>query len=227
MRVIGGQWGGQRLAAPSGRGTRPTSSKVRGAVFDVLGALPEADAARRDQAGSGQLGGHIVLDLFAGSGGLGIEALSRGASTCTFVESERAALKALHANLQRLGIGIAAADARARSLPPDQVPRARVLGTDARRALKADASRGSRYTLLFVDPPYERYPELQPTLPTLLGPLLARGAVLVLETSSRAQLDLPWKVVREKRYGDTRVAFVVAGDPQDTERAADDDPEAT
>jgi 16S rRNA (guanine966-N2)-methyltransferase len=200
---------------------------VREAVFGVLGALPQADAARRDHAGSGPLGGHIVLDLFAGSGGLGIEALSRGAATCTFVEKDRAAVRTLHANLERLGIGVEGEDWRSRSLPPDQQPRARVLGTDARRALQADASRGSRYTLLFVDPPYELYPDLQPFLPRLLGPLLARGAVIVVETSSRTQLDLPWKVVREKRYRDTRVAFLVAGDPQDTEGATDDDAQAT
>jgi 16S rRNA (guanine966-N2)-methyltransferase len=224
MRVVGGQWRGHSLMAPSGRGTRPTSDKVREAVFDVLAALPEAGAVSRDRAAhAGQLDGHVVLDLFAGSGGLGIEALSRGALTCTFVERERVALRALFTNLERLGIDVAGAGVRSRPASGDQWPRARVLGVDARRALKADALQGSRYTLLFVDPPYERYPELQPALLRLLGPLLARGAVLVVETSLRTRLDLPWRVVREKHYGDTRVAFLVADEPQDKEGAGVND----
>ncbi|HET6496151.1 MAG TPA: RsmD family RNA methyltransferase [Thermoleophilia bacterium] len=225
MRVVAGQWRGRPLMAPSGRATRPTSDKVREAMFDVLAALPEADAARRHDVDPGQLSGHVVLDLFAGSGGLGIEALSRGAARCTFVERDRAALRALHGNLERLGIGVAAADRRSRTLPPDQEPRVRVLGVDVRRALSADALRGSRYTLLFVDPPYERYLGLQPSLLRLLGPLLAQGAVIVIETAVRTIVDLPWKVVREKRYGDTKIAFLVADDLRDAQGAADDDGE--
>ena len=226
MRVVAGRWRGRPLVAPSGRVTRPTSDRVREAIFDVLAALPEAAAAPRDHADSGQLAGHVILDLFAGSGGLGIEALSRGAASCAFVERDRAALRALHANLERLGIGVTAADRRSRALPPDEEPRARVLGVDARRALPADALRGSRYTLLFVDPPYERYLALQPSLPRLLGPVLALGAVLVIETAVRTPVDLPWRVVREKRYGDTKVTFLVADDLQDTEGTPDDDGEA-
>lgn len=227
MRVVAGQWRGRQLVAPTGRATRPTSDKVREAIFDVLAALPEAGAAPRDHMDSGQLAGHVVLDLFAGSGGLGIEALSRGAASCAFVEKDRAALRALHANLERLAISVTAADRRSRALPPDEEPRARVLGVDARRALPADALRGSRYTLLFVDPPYERYPELQPSLVGLLAPLLRQGAVLVIETSVRTPVDLPWKVVREKRYGDTKVTFLVADDLQDTEGEVKDDGQAT
>ena len=226
MRVVAGQWRGRPLATPSGRATRPTSDKVREAMFDVLAALPDADAARRHHSDPGQLAGHVVLDLFAGSGGLGIEALSRGAARCTFVERDRAALRALHANLERLGMGVAAADRRSRTLPQDEEPRVRVLGADARRALPADALRGSRYTLLFADPPYEQYLELQPSLVGLLVPLLAQGAVLVIETAARTPIDLPWRVVREKRYGDTKVTFLVADGLQDAEGEADDDGEA-
>jgi 16S rRNA (guanine966-N2)-methyltransferase len=199
---------------------------VREAIFDVLAALPQAAAAPRDHTDPGQLAGHVVLDLFAGSGGLGIEALSRGAASCAFVEMDRAALRVLHANLERLGIGVTAAHRRSRALPPDHEPRVRVLGVDARRALQADALRGSRYTLLFVDPPYERYLELQPSLVGLLVPLLGQGAVLVIETAVRTPVDLPWRVVREKRYGDTKVTFLVADDLQDAEGEADDDGEA-
>ena len=106
MRIVGGEWRGRPLAAPAGRGTRPTSDKVREAIFDVLGALPP------DQGLTGGLQGQAVLDLFAGSGALGLEALSRGAATCAFVEQERAALRALRDNLARLGLTVARGDGR-------------------------------------------------------------------------------------------------------------------
>ena len=101
MRVVGGEWRGRRLQAPAGRVTRPTGDKVREAVFDVLQALVEPVSAaqcrgrarlrgdRRPLASPGRpLDGHAALDLFAGMGGLGIEALSRGAASCTFVEND-------------------------------------------------------------------------------------------------------------------------------------------
>ena len=128
MRVVGGAWRGRPLRAPAGRNTRPTSDKVREAVFDVLGALPEAAAALGGPRGRGRpetrraprepgspggsaggaLAGHAVLDVFAGSGALGIEALSRGAATCTFVEAAPPALRALRGNLERLGVPVGA-----------------------------------------------------------------------------------------------------------------------
>jgi 16S rRNA (guanine966-N2)-methyltransferase len=201
--------------APAGRGTRPTSDKVREAMFDVLLALPEVRAGGAAAPDAGLLGGHVVLDLFAGSGALGIEALSRGAGACTFVENERAALRALRANLERLGVAVGGRDGRA--------GRARVLAADARRALQADARRGARYTLLFADPPYDRYAEVRPALARLLGPLLAPHAVLVIETASGTAAGLPWTIVREKRYGDTRVTFLVAADVAHDEGATADD----
>ena len=112
MRVIGGEWRGRPLVAPAGRGTRPTSDKVREAMFDVLLALPEVRAVGAAAPLAGALGGHVVLDLFAGSGALGIEALSRGADACSFVENERAALRALRANLERLGVAVGGRDGR-------------------------------------------------------------------------------------------------------------------
>ncbi len=200
MRVVGGEWRGRPLTAPAGRATRPTSDRVREAVFDVLAALPELRAGV-GPAGAGALSGQRALDLFAGSGALGIEALSRGAAACTFVEHDRRALQALRANLARCG-----AEAQAR-----------VHASDVRRALQADARRGARYTLVFADPPYERYAEVRPALVRLLGPLLASRAVLVVETAAAAEVGLPWATVREKRYGDTRVTFLVAGDERDEE----------
>ncbi|MBE3032496.1 MAG: RsmD family RNA methyltransferase [Actinobacteria bacterium] len=223
MRVVGGEWRGRPLAAPAGRGVRPTSDKVREAMFDVLLALPEVRAGGDAVPAAGPLGGHVVLDLFAGSGALGIEALSRGAGACTFVEHERAALRALRANLERLGVTVGARDRREEG-DDGRAARARVLAADARRALRADARRGARYTLLFADPPYDRYAEVRPALARLLGPLLAPRAVLVIETAAGTAAGLPWTIVREKRYGDTRVTFLVAADTSDDEGAdADDD----
>ncbi|HEY5386713.1 MAG TPA: 16S rRNA (guanine(966)-N(2))-methyltransferase RsmD [Thermoleophilia bacterium] len=216
MRIVGGEWRGRPLVAPPGRGTRPTSDKVREAMFGVLLALPEVRAAGDEWPPAGPLGGHVVLDLFAGSGALGIEALSRGADSCAFVENERGALRALRTNLERLGVEIGARDGRA--------ARARVHAADVRRTLQADARRGARYTLLFADPPYDRYAEVRPALARLLGPLLAPHAVVVIETAAGTEAGLPWTVVREKRYGDTRVTFLVAADVHDDEGApADDD----
>jgi 16S rRNA (guanine966-N2)-methyltransferase len=226
--VVGGAWRGRPLSAPPGRGTRPTSDKVREAVFDVLGAMPEARevaASSLTRAGSVEppadaaglpagaaadpLAGHAALDVFAGSGALGIEALSRGAACCTFVESAPPALRALRANLERLGVPVLrAAESPARAGTPE--PHAVVLAGDARRALAADARRGARYTLVFADPPYDVYEQVRPALVRLLGRVLVPGAVLVVESAAATAAGLPWTVVREKRYGDTRVTVLVA-----------------
>ncbi len=225
MRVVGGEWRGRPLAAPRGRGTRPTSDKVREATFSVLAALPEMGAVAAsvltgaaDDAGkeapAGVLAGQTVLDLFAGSGALGIEALSRGAASCAFVENERSALAALRGNLERLGI------AAGRSA------RARVVAADVRRALQADARRGARYTLVFADPPYDRYAEVRPALVRLLEPLLATRAVLVIETAAGTAVELPWTTVRVKRYGDTQVTFLVTGDEQSAGGSTGEDDDA-
>lgn len=220
MRVVGGIWRGRPLHAPAGRGTRPTSDKVREAVFDVLGALPEtrkAVLARRqaDVAGEagGSLAGHLTLDVFAGSGALGIEALSRGAGSCTFVESAPSALRALRGNLARLGVPVV----RPAAPEPPPEPRAVVLAADARKALAADARRHARYTLVFADPPYDLYEQVRPALVRLLRRVLVPGAVLVVESAAGTSAGLPWTVVREKRYGDTRVTFLVAQAAQPAE----------
>lgn len=218
MRVVGGAWRGRPLQAPPGRGTRPTSDKVREAVFDVLGALPEA---RLQMAGDGPLAGHAALDLFAGSGALGIEALSRGATECTFTESASPALRALRANLARVGVPVVRPGGRAGAAaerPPEPAdgaqkavgPRALIFSGDVRRVLAADARRGARYTLVFADPPYGEYEQVRPVLGRLLGRVLVPGAVLVVESAAGTAAGLPWTVVREKRYGDTRVTFLVA-----------------
>jgi len=213
---VGGEWKGRPIAAPAGRQTRPTSDKVREAVFGMLGALTgpldQPSSAADEPAGapiavrassSGPLAGHAVLDLFAGSGALGIEALSRGAATCTFVEADRAALHRVRRNLARLGVDAA------------RSPRVRVVAGDACRALQADARRGARYTLVLVDPPYAAYDGVRPQLERLLPPVLSAGALLVVETAAGTAAGLPWPVLREKRYGDTRVTVLAPGEDDD------------
>jgi 16S rRNA (guanine966-N2)-methyltransferase len=221
MRVVGGLWRGRPLTAPPGRGTRPTSDKVREAMFDVLLALPEARRAATEASAAGPLAGHAALDLFAGSGGLGIEALSRGAARCTFVESSAPAVRALRANLDRLDVPVV----RAGGAPAATSSAAAVVvAADARRALAADARRGNRYTLVFADPPYDLYAQVRPALVMLLGRVLGPAAVVVVESAAGTTAGLPWTVVREKRYGDTRVTFYVAEvEPTEEGEAADDD----
>lgn len=191
MRVVGGVWRGRPLVGPAGGFTRPTSDKVREAVFDVLQALPEM---RRGDATA--LAGHASLDLYAGSGALGIEALSRGAASCTFVERDRSALAALRRNL--VAVGAAA-------------PAARIAAAPVARALQADARAGCMYTLVLADPPYARSADAQDVLSRLLEPVLAPQAVIVLETSAKEDVVLPWRLVRVKTYRDTKVTFLVAG----------------
>jgi 16S rRNA (guanine966-N2)-methyltransferase len=174
LRVIAGRYGGRRLQAPAGEATRPTSDRVREALFSILGDRV------RDAA---------VLDLFAGSGALGIEALSRGAARATFVDSAPPALRALRANLAALGVD------------------AEVVRADALRWLRA-ASRGERqYSLVFLDPPYRRAAalgaELSDALPAVLGP----DALVVSESDRRVPLELTIPTHDERRYGDTLIRF--------------------
>jgi 16S rRNA (guanine966-N2)-methyltransferase len=176
MRVIAGSHGGRRLKAPPGRRTRPTSDRVREALFSVLG----------------ELGGLNVLDLFAGTGALGIEALSRGAERVVFVERDGAAGRALRENLDALALG------------PD---RAEPRRGEALAALRAASRSGEFYDLIFIDPPYgdaaRLGPELSATLPALLGPT----ARVVVEADRRAPLALELPILTERRYGDTSITI--------------------
>jgi len=156
MRVIAGQAHGQRLKAPRGTATRPTSARVRESIFSRL-------AARLD------FGGLAVLDLFAGSGALGIEALSRGAQSAAFVDSSRAAAAAIRDNLEALELR----------------PRCRVLCLDARRALGELARQGTRFDLVMCDAPYQQGLSTEILARLCDLDLLAFGAWVVLELSRR------------------------------------------
>jgi len=177
--VTGGTWAGRRLRAPRGGAVRPTSDRVRESLFARL----------RD------LSGARVLDLYAGTGALGIEALSRGAAAAVFVERARPALACLEANLESLAAGA----------------RARVLRADVRAGLARLAREGARFELVLVDPPYGAADAAQALADVARLALLAPAGTLVLETSRRHP---PGRVpglalADERRYGDTLVARYV------------------
>jgi 16S rRNA (guanine966-N2)-methyltransferase len=180
VRIVAGTLGGRRLAAPSGHATRPTSEKVREAVFAILGP-PPPDAQ--------------VLDLFAGSGALAIEALSRGAATATLVESAKAAVVTLRTNLRELALA----------------DRATVVVTDVLAYLRGARGPGGPYTWAFLDPPYAS--TLGTDALALLGApgdRLAPGAIAVIEHDRRhLPPDTAGTLVLtdRRRYGDTHVSF--------------------
>jgi len=173
MRVVAGRLGGRRIVAPPGEGTRPTSDRVREALFSALGPL----------------GGERVLDLFAGSGALAIEALSRGAGTAVLVERDARAVAAIRRNLDDLGLGGEEAVVRRR---------------DALRALRDAREAGETYDLVFIDPPYRRAAGLGPELAQALQWVLAPDARVIGESDRRTPLELPGLTTTfDRRYGDT------------------------
>jgi 16S rRNA (guanine966-N2)-methyltransferase len=174
VRIIAGTHKGQRIVAPRGTRTRPTSDRVRENVFNLVAPwVEDAD----------------VLDLYAGSGAMGMEALSRGASRATLVESDTQACRAINENLDRL-----------------RLAGATVLCQDVTRFLAADTR---TYDLVFCDPPYDEYARVEPQLARHLPRLLAPDGLLVLETSSRApEPDLPPLSPRtSRRYGAARITL--------------------
>jgi 16S rRNA (guanine966-N2)-methyltransferase len=182
MRVISGQYRSRVLIAPKGRDTRPTSDRLRETLFNVLAPRIE---------------GAVFVDLYAGSGAVGIEALSRGACEAVFVEQAEPALKAVRANLDALGIrgGFA--------LEPRSVA----------AVLKRLASSGRVADIVFLDPPYESADEYQAALVLLGGEcagLLAPGAVVVAEHSKKSDLEERYgKLLRYRtlKQGDAALSF--------------------
>jgi 16S rRNA (guanine966-N2)-methyltransferase len=170
VRVVAGAFKGRRLVAPRGARTRPTADRVREALFSMLG---DVEGAR-------------VLDLYAGSGALGIEALSRGAATATFVERDPRAAAAIERNLAAVGV------------------EADLIRDDAARFL---AGAVGEFDLVFCDPPYDSATAVAGTLAERLPALTAPDARIVTESDKRNPLDLPFPLLRERTYGDTRIAI--------------------
>jgi 16S rRNA (guanine966-N2)-methyltransferase len=169
VRIVAGSRKGHRIAAPKGTATRPTSDRVRENAFNLIGPVD----------------GATVLDLFAGSGAMGLEALSRGAESAVFVESSRDACRVIYANLDKLRLN------------------ATVLCADALRTL---ATERNRYDLVLVDPPYDfaAHDRLAPHLPRVL----ADDGLLVYETGATIEPDIPGLEVRTSRkYGAARLTL--------------------
>jgi 16S rRNA (guanine966-N2)-methyltransferase len=170
VRVVAGQFGGRRLQAPRGRHTRPTADRVREALFSMLG----------------DVSGARVLDLYAGSGALGIEALSRGAACALFVERDPRAADAIERNLAALGL------------------EERVLRRDALRFL---AKGEGAFDLVLCDPPYDAASRLAGPLAERLPAVTRQGARIVTESDKRRPLRLSLPLLTERSYGDTRIAI--------------------
>ena len=171
MRIIAGSRKGARIFAPAGVETRPTGDRAREAAFNLVGPV---DGAR-------------VLDLFAGSGAMGLEALSRGAAAVTFVERDRAAAATIERNLDKLDL------------------RGAVLRDDAVRVLAADAAADRRYDLVLIDPPYRMLAGVLPSLSAYLPSVIERGGLVVVESEAREEPELPLRKRTSRRYGAARI----------------------
>ena len=188
LRVIAGELGGRRLRAPAGLGTRPTADRVRDALFNILGPPPD---------------GAQVLDLYAGSGALGIEALSRGADHALFVDSDARVCRQIRDNLHSLGLAC----------------RSTVCCGPVLSLLPQLASKGrAPFSWVFADPPYASEEPARLLMQLARGPLLSDDAVLVFERAARdadalAQaveqpaLQSQLQLVDRRRYGDTALLF--------------------
>jgi 16S rRNA (guanine966-N2)-methyltransferase len=171
MRIIAGTHRGHTIHAPRGHDTRPTSDRVRENVFNIVGPIDGAS----------------VLDLFAGSGAMGLEALSRGAGRAVFVERDPDAAGTIERNLDKLRL------------------RATVLRQDVAAALAAEAAAGRKYDLVLVDPPYGMYLDVQPQLARYLPAVLAEDGVVVVETDARVEPQLPLLQRTSRKYGSVRI----------------------
>jgi 16S rRNA (guanine966-N2)-methyltransferase len=158
MRIVAGELRSRRLRVPKGDATRPTTDRARESLFARLGPIDGLD----------------VIDPFAGTGALGLEALSRGAASCVFGERARAALECLRDNVDALGVA----------------GRSRIVRGDGARLLRDEAAAGRRYGLVLLDPPYTLLPRLLPALGDLVEGVAATGALVALEAPTGLDVDL-------------------------------------
>ncbi|MGJ0396759.1 MAG: 16S rRNA (guanine(966)-N(2))-methyltransferase RsmD [Methylocystis sp.] len=180
MRIVGGALRGRALSGPHSQAIRPTSERLRESVFDILAHRFGDPVANAN-----------VLDLFAGAGALGLEALSRGAARALFVDDGAEARALLRANIAALGLGGVA----------------RIFRRDATKL--GPAPPGERFSLAFLDPPYGKDFATQALVSLIDGGWLAPDAIVVIEESAKARVDLPQNLPREdeRRYGDTQFVF--------------------
>lgn len=176
VRIVAGAKRGQYLKVAHGSEVRPTSEKVREAIFSVLGPVERL----------------AVLDLFAGTGAMGLEALSRGAGSCVFVEEASAVAEVLRSNIGKFGYK----------------PLSEVMVCDFQEALRRLQDRKSLFDLLFVDPPYRMLPEVEIALGPLLPGLLADEGVVVAEGERSTRVTFEGLPVFDRVYGATRVTMI-------------------
>jgi 16S rRNA (guanine966-N2)-methyltransferase len=176
-RIIAGIHGGRRIQTPKGDGTRPTSDRVREAMFSSL------------ESELGGFDGLVVLDLFAGSGALGLEALSRGATSATFVEADARAAAVIKTNVRELGAAGSVVRMKALAFVEDEA--------------------ADRYDLVFIDPPYAVGTAVVQDLVRRLSEDSAKDAVFVVERSTRDPFEWPEGVeaIRSKKYGETTLWY--------------------
>jgi 16S rRNA (guanine(966)-N(2))-methyltransferase RsmD len=192
MRIISGTSKGRRLVTPKHRAIRPTSDRVKESIFNILG-----DEVKRK----------VVLDLFAGTGNLGIEALSRGAKKALFVEKGRQSLRLIQKNLAQCKLE----------------GQSEILPKDINRAIGVLNRRGESFDLILMDPPYEKG-WVQKTLIKLNShPIYHRDSILVIEHSRREPLPTiihGWNLIRQQRLGDTVISFLIpqSGSPVELEK---------
>jgi len=183
MRIVTGRLRGRNIATPKGRNTRPTSDQTRESIFNILAHAPWAPS----------LDGAIIADIFAGSGALGLEAISRGAEFCLFVETEPNARAAIRENVDKMGLGGIT----------------RLHRHDATRLKIAPGNLRGAFTHIFMDPPYNKG-LWRPVLSRLKDyGLIAEGGVIILEESAEAEIELKgYQLHSDKIWGSTRVLFL-------------------
>ena len=179
MRIISGSSKGRVLARPKGQAIRPTSDRVKESIFNIL----------RDE-----LEGKMVLDLFAGTGNLGIEALSRGAKKTIFVEKGRQALRIIQRNLTQFGFE----------------ERSEIIPKDANRAIGILKQRGESFDLILMDPPYEKGLIKRTLMKLDSNPIYHKDSILIIEHDRREILPhtMDWNLFRERQFGDTVISFL-------------------
>lgn len=182
MRVVAGSARGRRLIAPEGRDTRPTLDRVREAISNSLISLDAVDGA-------------VVLDLFAGSGALGIEALSRGSAHATFVDHDRSARRCIETNLHEC----------------DLADRAEVVSATVSTFLAEAIAAGRRFDLVLIDPPYATPDDEWSMLLGSVG-VVAGGGVVVVESDRSIPVPSGWDARKEKKYGGTLVGVLLPPD---------------
>ena len=180
MKIIAGNHKGRKLASLPGKTTRPTSGKVREAIFSIVADRIE-DAA--------------ILDLFAGTGAFGLEAISRGASHAVFIDSDRKGIEVIRKNITACG----------------ENDRSTVLAADVAGGLRRLALSGGTFDLVFMDPPYNRQ-AVQPALESLAASgILARGAIVAIEHDKNEKIPediVDMEVTDRRKYGKTLVTFM-------------------